>query len=53
MSEPVTVEVAGSHTSGGQTSAQRMTARGGLAGAPLLEVDSLVKHFDIRVGCSA
>jgi len=50
MSEQATVDTTGGVTSSGQTSAQRMTARGGLAGAPLLEVDSLVKHFDIRGG---
>ena len=38
MSEPVTVEAAGSQTSGGQTSAQRTSARGGTAGAPLLGI---------------
>ena len=50
MTEPLTVETAGSQTSGGQTSAQRTSARGGTAGAPLLEVTDVVKHFDIRGG---
>ncbi len=50
MSEQVTVDTAGSQTSGGQTSAERTSARGGTAGAPLLEVNDLVKHFDIRGG---
>ena len=50
MSEPLTVETAGSQTSGGQTSAHRTSARGGTAGAPLLEVTDVVKHFDIRGG---
>jgi len=54
MTEQTTVapgdEATGMQTSGGQTSAQRTAARGGVAGAPLLEVDDLVKHFDIRGG---
>jgi peptide/nickel transport system ATP-binding protein len=41
---------AGDQTSGGQTSAQRMAARGGTGRGALLEVDDLVKHFDIRGG---
>jgi oligopeptide transport system ATP-binding protein len=40
----------GAETSGGQTSVQRMTARGGSSRGPLLEVTDLVKHFDIRGG---
>ncbi len=50
MTEPVTVDTAGSQTSGGRTSAERTSARGGTAGAPLLEVRDVVKHFDIRGG---
>ena len=54
MTEQTTVapggEEVGTQTSGGQTSAQRTAARGGVAGAPLLEVNDLVKHFDIRGG---
>jgi oligopeptide transport system ATP-binding protein len=47
---PTTSAGAGSMTSGGQTSAQRTAARGGMDVGPLLEVNDLVKHFDIRGG---
>ncbi len=40
----------GGSVSGGQTSEERMTARGGSSRGPLLEVNDLVKHFDIRGG---
>ena len=45
-----TVDQAGDTTSGGMTSAERTIARGGKAASPLLEVDDLVKHFEIRGG---
>jgi oligopeptide transport system ATP-binding protein len=44
------VDTSGDVTSGGQSSAERMASRGGSAKSPLLEVDNLVKHFDIRGG---
>ncbi len=50
MTEPVTVDTAGSQTSGGLTTAERNSDRGGTAAATLLEVRDVVKHFDIRGG---
>ena len=50
MTSQTTMDTSGDMTSGGQTASQRATARGGSATAPLLEVDNLVKHFDIRGG---
>jgi oligopeptide/dipeptide ABC transporter ATP-binding protein len=48
--QPTTTDMTGSETSSGQTSAERTVARGGVAAAPLLAVDDLVKHFEIRGG---
>ncbi len=45
---PAVIE--GDQMSSGQSSEQRTAARGGSSGGPLLEVDNLVKHFDIRGG---
>ena len=50
MTSQTTTDPAGDTTSSGQTSAQRTVARGGVAGAPLLQVENLVKHFEIRGG---
>ena len=54
MTEQTTVapgdEATGMQTSGGQTSAQRTAARRRSRRRTLLEVDDLVKHFDIRGG---
>ncbi len=45
---PAVVE--GEEMSGGQSGEERAAARGGTSAGPLLEVDNLVKHFDIRGG---
>jgi peptide/nickel transport system ATP-binding protein len=45
-----TIDTSGNVTSSGQTSQQRSAARGGDSSAPLLQVNDLVKHFDIRGG---
>jgi oligopeptide transport system ATP-binding protein len=50
MSEQATADRQGDMTSAGQTSGERMAARGGRSGSPLLEVEDLVKHFEVRGG---